>query len=112
MLKPTSDRLDYGSLLAPPYGYTFKAAVGTSYSLDFDALVGVCMALGLSGDTDSSFLNNPVYLLETLRRTGDKVMLFCQSGQIHIPANNSSLYILLEKIFCICYNSLSVWYVA
>ena len=98
MLKPSSDRLDYGKLLAPPDGYTLDAAVGTSYSLDFDALVGVCMALGLSADTDSALLNNPVYLLETLRRTGDRVALFCQAGQIQVPSNASVLYILLEKI--------------
>ena len=98
MLNPSSDRLDYGKLLAPPEGYTLEAAVGTSYSLDFDALVGVCMALGLSADTDSALLNNPVYLLETLRRIGDRVVLFCQAGEIKTPGNASALYILLEKI--------------
>lgn len=98
MLKPSSERLDYGEILAPPDGYEFEAAVGTTYSLDFDALISVCLALGLSQSTDSAMLKNPVYLLETLRRTGDKVALFCQGGQIHVPANNSSLYILLEKI--------------
>lgn len=98
MLKPTSDRLDYGEMLAPPTGYELAAAVGSTYSLDLDALVGVCLALGLSQSTESVFLNNPVYLLETLRRAGDKVALFCQAGQIKVPANNSTLYILLEKI--------------
>ena len=98
MLKPTSDRLDYGELLAPPVGYEVVSAIGTTYSLDFDALVGVCIALGLSESTDSAILNNPVYLLETLRQTGDKVALFCEAGQIHVPSNNSALYILLEKI--------------
>jgi len=98
MLKPKINRLDYGTLLAPPDEYTLAAAVGTSYSLDFDALVGACMALGLSAETDSTLLNNPLYLLDTLRRTGDRIALFCQAGQIHAPSNASSLYILLEKI--------------
>ena len=98
MLKPNSDRLDYGELMAPPEGYELISAIGTTYSLDFDALVGVCIALGLSESTDSAILNNPVYLLETLQKTGDKVALFCEAGQIHAPTNNSSLYILLEKI--------------
>jgi hypothetical protein len=98
MLKPSSDRLDYGELLAPPTGCELTVAIGTTYSLDFDALIGVCLALGLSQSTESAFLNNPVYLLETLRRTGDKLALFCQSGQILVPSNNSPLYILLEKI--------------
>lgn len=98
MLKPNSDRLDYGKLLTPPEGFTMESAVGTSYSLDLDALVGVCMAMGLSTDPDSATLNNPIYLLEMLRRTGDRVTLFCQSGQIKVPSNRTSLYILLEKM--------------
>lgn len=98
MLKPRSDRLDYGKLLAPPDGYTLEAAVGTSFSLDFDAFVGVCMTLGLSADTNCVLLNDPVYLLETFRRTGDRVVLFCQAGQIQVPNNFSQLYILLDKI--------------
>ena len=98
MLNPTSNRLDYGNLLLPPLDHNLEFAVGTSYSLHFDALLGACMALGLEADTDSSLLNNPLYLLETLRRTSDKVLLFCQGGQIHLPPEKTSLYILLEKM--------------
>lgn len=98
MFKPTSDRLDYSTLLAPPDGYEVVSAVGTTYSLDLDALVGTCIALGLAVNTDSQMMNNPVYLLEALRKTADKVVLFCEAGQIHVPANKSSLYILLEKM--------------
>ena len=98
MLKPASDRLDYGKILAPPEGYTLGSAVGTSYSLDFDALVGTCLSLGLSADMDSALLNNPVYLLKNLHNTGERVILFCQAGQIQVPKNPSALYILLEKI--------------
>ena len=48
MLNPNSDRLDYGQILAPPAGYDLDLAVGTTYSLDLDALVGASLALGLS----------------------------------------------------------------
>lgn len=98
MFKPASDRLDYGSLLAPPDGYEVVSAIGTTYSLDLDALVGACISLGLAVSTDSKLMNNPVYLLEALRKTSEKVVLFCEAGQIHVPNNNSSLYILLEKM--------------
>lgn len=98
MFKPKSDRLDYGSLLAPPYGYDVVSAVGTTYSLDLDALVGICIALGLAESTESKLMNNPVYMLEALRKTSDKVVLFCEAGQIHVPNNSSPLYILLEKM--------------
>lgn len=85
-------------ILAPPDGYSLDFAVGTTYSLDLDALVGACIALGLSAETDSALLNNPVFLLEALRTTGDKIALFCQNGQIHYPNKATPLYILLEKI--------------
>ena len=98
MLNPNQDRLDYGQVLTPPVGFHLDFAVGTTYSLDFDALVGACIALGLSEETDSALLNNPICLLEALRNTGDKVALFCEGGQIHLPNNVTPLYVLLEKM--------------
>ena len=98
MLKPSSDRLDYGKILAPEANYKFDFAIGTTYSLDLDALVGGCIALGLAEDTDSELLKNPVYLLEALRTTGHKIALFCEAGQIHYPSKVTPLYMLLEKI--------------
>lgn len=98
MLNPNNDRLDYGQVLAPPAGYKFDFAVATTYSLDLDALVGACIALGLSEETDSDLMQNPICLLEALRSTEDKLTLFCEAGQIHIPGNVTALYILLEKM--------------
>ena len=98
MLNPNDDRLDYGKVLAPPDGYQLDFAIGTTYSLDLDALVGASLALGLSEDTDSDLMKNPICLLEALRATGDKVALFCEAGQIHMPNSVTSLYILLEKM--------------
>lgn len=98
MLKPTADRLDYGNLLSPPAGYEVVSAVGTTYSLDMDALIGICIAIGLAESTDSQLMKNPIYLLEALRKTTDKVVIFCEAGQIHVPSTLSSLYILLEKM--------------
>lgn len=98
MLNPNNDRLDYGQVLAPPANYHLDFAVGTTYSLDLDALVGACIALGLSEETDSDLMKNPVCLLEALRTTGDKIALFCEGGQIHLPNSVTPLYILLEKI--------------
>lgn len=98
MLNPNNDRLDYGQLLVPPDGYKLDFAVGTTYSLDLDAFVGACIALGLSEETDSELMKNPICLLEALRSTGDKVALFCEGGQIHMPNKVTALYILLEKM--------------
>lgn len=98
MLNPTNDRLDYGQILAPPADYYIDFAIGTTYSLNLDALVGASLALGLSAETDSDLMNNPVCLLEALRSTGDNVALFCEGGQIHLPNRPTALYILLEKM--------------
>lgn len=95
MLNPNNDRLDYGQVLAPPDKYRLDFAIGTTYSLDLDALVGACIALGLSEETDSDLMKNPICLLEALRATGDKVALFCEGGQIHTPNSVTPLYILL-----------------
>lgn len=98
MLNPNQDRLDYSQVLTPPVGFHLDFAVGTTYSLDLDALVGACIALGLSEETDSALLNNPICLLEALRNTGDKVALFCEGGQIRLPSIVTPLYVLLEKM--------------
>ena len=98
MLKPASDRLDYSEMLMPPYGYETVFAVGTTYSLDLDALIGASIALGLSESIDNELKDNPIYLLEALQKTADKVLIFCEGGQIKVPANSNALHILLEKM--------------
>lgn len=98
MFNPNDDRCEYGKMLTPPDGYTLDFAVGTTYSLDLDALIGVCMSLGLGEETDTELLQNPVYLFDVLHRTGDKIALFCEGGQIHFPSKVlNKPYVLLEK---------------
>ncbi len=98
MLNPSNDRLDYGDLLAPPEDSSLDFAVGTTYSLDLEALVEVCVALGISEEINSELMNNPVCLLEALRNTGKRVALFCEAGQISLPNKVTPLYVLLENI--------------
>ena len=98
MFKPASNRLDYGKILAPPVGYETIYAVGTTYSLDLDALIGASIAFGLSESIDSELKDNPIYLLEALKRTADKVVLFCESGQIQVPYQAKVLHSLLESM--------------
>jgi len=98
MLRPANDRLDYTKMLTPPYGYETVFAVGTTYSLDLDALIGASIALGLSESVDNEMKDNPIYLLEALQRTLDKVLVFCEGGQIKVPNNSNALHIFLEKM--------------
>lgn len=98
MLNPKNDRLDYGSILSPPQNYQLDFAIGATYSLDLDALVGASISLGLSAENDTELNKNPIFLLEALRSTGDNVALFCESGQIKLPNKTTPLYILLEDM--------------
>lgn len=98
MLNPNNDRLYYGKILSPPVNYELDFAIGTTYTLDLDALVGASISLGLSDDIDSDLMDNSIFLLEALRSTSDKVALFCQNGQIKLPTNTTPLYILIENM--------------
>ncbi len=100
MLRPDSDadRLDYSALLAPPRGFTLNMAVATTYSLDLEALTGVCLALGLSEETDSTLRQNPVGVLNAIQKVSEKVLVFCEAGQIKVPGKPGPLNLLLEKM--------------
>ena len=47
MFDLANDRLSYGELLHPEAGYTLDSAVGMTYSLDLEALLGVPVSLGM-----------------------------------------------------------------
>ena len=98
MLNPNNDRLDYGQALARRPDMILILLLAQPILLILMPLVGASLALGLSEETDSELMNNPVCLLEALRSTGDNVALFCEGGQIHMPNRVTPLYILLEKM--------------
>lgn len=97
MFKVNSDRLDYSEMLIPPVGYKTAFAVGTSYSLDLETLISVSIALGLNEDIDSKLSNSPIYLLEALRKVSDKMLIFCEAGQIKAPVTQNKLFPFLEN---------------
>lgn len=78
-------------------GYEVDFAIGTTYSLNFDAMLSVPISMGMLGELDDSTLNNPYYLLESIRRSSDKFAIFCNKGGIAVPANVKTVYSLLEK---------------
>ena len=100
MFRPDSnqDRTDYSSILMPPDGYRLDRAVGTTYSLDLEALTAVAICLGLSEETDSKLMQNPIGMLNALQKVSDKIVLFCEAGQIKVPTKPTALSILLEKM--------------
>ncbi len=99
MFRTKEDRLNYGQILMPPVGYTLVRAVGTTYSLNLEALMSVCIALGIQESTDSSLANNPFAVLKSLQELSDKVLIFCEAGQIAVmPPEKSPLMLLLDKM--------------
>lgn len=96
MIRPAEDRLSYSKLLAPEGDYEIEFAIGTTYSLDLNALVGVSMAFGLKEEIEDEFIRNPPLALEGLRRGANKFVLFCEGGQTKVPHNMNSIYSLLE----------------
>ena len=100
MFKPSSakDRINYGESLMPPTGYRLERAVGTTYSLDFETLTAIAISLGLIEDTDSELVNNPISMLNALQKVSDKIVVFCEAGQIKCPGKSNKLFLMLEKM--------------
>lgn len=86
----------YSDLLQPSLGYEVVFAVGCTYSLSFEGLLSVPMAFGLLGEMDEATKQTPAYLLESIRRSGDKFIVFCNKGGILVPPQALTLYSLLE----------------
>ena len=98
MFKPTEDRVEYGAELTPPPGFHLVRAVATTYSLDFETLLAALIPLGLSGDIDDGEMNNPVALLQAIRKVTGKLVIFCEAGQIKAPKIQGKILGLLDDI--------------
>ena len=90
------NRVDYGELLIADADYELDQAVGMTYSLDMEALMGIPLCLGMRGEMTSGQRNNPLYVLEAIRRTRKKLTIFCNVGCIKVPKTESRLFALLE----------------
>ena len=73
MFDVAKDRLSYGELLRPDMRYRLDFAVGMTYSLDLEALLGVPISLGLLEEGDEEQMRSPLYVLEAIR---EKCVLF------------------------------------
>lgn len=96
MLQPNKDRLDYGNLLMPPEGFQLDNAIATTYLLDLDALISIPVALYFAHSLDLNVNQDIVQVLDSIRRAGENVKVFCQKGQIKVPENQHRLYSFIE----------------
>ncbi len=92
-----SNRLDYSQLLFPEPGFELDFAVGMTYSIDMEALLGIPVSLGMLENMDSSAMANPFFLLEAIRKSSDRLAIFCNADGIKLPQNIRPVYALLEN---------------
>jgi hypothetical protein len=98
MLDP-NQRLLLTQAFRAPAGYQLDFAVATTYSLDLTTLLASTLHLSVLGnDGTLSDFQNGVMLLESLRRSTDRLAVFCQDGQTYVPKIPHVLYSLLERV--------------
>lgn len=84
-------------LLRPPEGYRFDRGIATTFTLDLLTLLIAPLSLALMEVSDAdTALDNPLALLEGLRRHADRLTIFCQVGRIAVPRQDYPLFRLLE----------------
>ena len=98
MLDPNGRSL-YADSLRPPPGRVFDEAIATTYTLGLDTLLTVPLQLALFDRRDAGEgIRDGVAVLEALRRTSERLSVFCQAGRIHVPSTTHVLYGMLEPI--------------
>lgn len=97
MLNP-GDRSLYTAALAPPPGYVFDEAIGTTFSLDPAVLLTVPVHLALLGGKQGADLHDGLAVLEAVRRLADRITVYAQRGRFLVPEPPNPLYGLLESM--------------
>lgn len=93
MLEMEEGRISFAEVLRPPVGYEVAFVVGTTYSLDLRALLGLCIPLGLGFEPEALESINAVSLFAALHKLRGKLVVYCDKGGIKadIPAGSRSL---------------------
>lgn len=97
MLHPKQNRIDYGNQLIPPEGYELEVAVGTTYSLDLEALMILPVALFYSQPLDGDPAELRYDMLDAITKAADKIIIYCQKAQIKVPLKFHHLIAYWEK---------------
>lgn len=85
--------------LTPPPGYRFDTGIATTYSLDLVTLLALPLHLSwLASGEENSQQIEPIRLIEALRRTADRLTVFCERGRMLVPRMPSPLLALLEAM--------------
>lgn len=100
MLDPKKDRIDYGEQLLPPvdaYDYNLDYAIGTTYSLDLEAIMVLPVALFYSRLLDCSPDKLHFDVLDAITQAAGKIRIYCQNGKIKVPKKYNYLMAYWEN---------------
>jgi hypothetical protein len=98
MLDP-NERQTYINSLRPPHGYVFDRAIATTYSLNLLTLLTIPLSFAkFEIKKKDDILDNPVTVLEALRRISGRIHIFCQCGAIKAPPSPNPLFQYLERV--------------
>lgn len=95
MARGNFNDLMYNELLTTP-NHDLIFAIGTTYSLSLEAMLMVPISFGLLGELDDNIKQSPICLLESVRRSADKFVMFCNKGGIAVPNEIRNVYTLME----------------
>lgn len=85
MLDPKQNRIYYGDQLIPPDDYELDLAIGTTYSLDLEALMVLPVALFYAQKIDGDGEELRFDMLEAITKAAEKIKIFYQNGQLKVP---------------------------
>ncbi len=97
MLHPKHNRIEYGDQLIPTDGYELAYAIGTSYSLDLEALMILPVALFYAQKLDSNADELRYDMLDAITKAADKITVYYQNGQLKVPQKYHHLMAYWEK---------------
>lgn len=83
--------------LRPPDGHVLHTAVGTSFTLDLNALLLASVSFAVFDRLDTEDGRpDPIALLESIRRHADNITVFAQAGALAGPRNHPPILAYLE----------------
>lgn len=99
MLDPRRNRIDFGEQLHPPsIDHDLEFAVGTTYSLDLETLLGLPAAIVYSRLLDSDPEQDKLDHLAAISQAADKIRVYCQQDKRKVPKKYHSLMSFCEKM--------------
>jgi hypothetical protein len=94
MLLPPDERTLLSDVLRPPPGFRLDRAVATTFTLELDSLLTAPLAFAAHALRDR---DDPISVMDGVRRCADRIDVFCQAGHISAPPTSSGLLLLLEQ---------------